>query len=466
PAHRARGHLAANLDPLGLAPKPDAPDLALGFHRLSDSDQGTEFFTGGVAGRERMKLGDLLALLKATYTGSIGAEFMHITDAEQRRWMYEKLEGAAGNYGQSKDAKLRLLERLTAAEGLERYLHTKYVGQKRFSLEGGDSLVPLLDVMLQRAGADGVKDAVIGMAHRGRLNVLVNTLGKPPRKLFDEFEGKFEHHGQADRAHTGDVKYHMGFSADIATPGGPLHLALAFNPSHLEIVDPVVAGSVRSRQHRRGDRERKQVLPVLVHGDAAFAGQGVVMELFQMSQARGFAVGGTLHIVVNNQVGFTTSAAEDARSTLYCTDVAKMVGAPVLHVNGDDPEAVAFCAELAFDFRQRFSKDVVIDLVCYRRHGHNEADEPAATQPLMYKTIRAHKTTRELYGDRLVAEGVLDAAAVKAMMDAYRDKLDAGVVTTEIADTGPDTLAIDWSPFLKGRIADPVDTKVARKKLD
>ncbi|MCJ0824932.1 2-oxoglutarate dehydrogenase E1 component [Luteimonas sp. 50] len=464
-AYRSRGHLGADLDPLGMATKPDAPDLTLGFHRLSEGDLGSEFFTGGVAGRERMKLADLLAVLKATYTGSIGAEFMHIADAEQRRWMYEKLEAAAGNYRLSKDAKLRILERLTAAEGLERYLHTKYVGQKRFSLEGGDSLVPLLDAVLRRAGGDGVKDTVIGMAHRGRLNVLVNTLGKPPRKLFDEFEGKFDH-PPADRAHTGDVKYHMGFSANIATPGGPMHLALAFNPSHLEIVDPVVAGSVRSRQERRGDTRRKQVLPVLIHGDAAFAGQGVVMELLQMSQARGFRVGGTVHIVVNNQVGFTTSAAEDARSTLYCTDVAKMVGAPVLHVNGDDPEAVVFCAELAFDFRQRFGKDVVVDLVCYRRHGHNEADEPAATQPLMYQKIRAHKTTRDLYGEALVAQGVLGADAVKAMMDAYRDKLDAGVVTTDIADTGPDALAIDWSPFLSGKISDPVDTKVPRKKLD
>ncbi len=465
-AYRSRGHLGANLDPLALAAKPDAPDLTLGFHRLSEADLGTEFFTGGVGGRERMKLGDLLALLKATYAGSIGAEFMHITDAEQRRWMYEKLESAAGSYGQSKDAKLRILERLTAAEGLERYLHTKYVGQKRFSLEGGDSLVPLLDVMLQRAGADGVKDAVIGMAHRGRLNVLVNTLGKPPRKLFDEFEGKFDHPAHDDRAHTGDVKYHMGFSADIATPGGPLHLALAFNPSHLEIVDPVVAGSVRSRQQRRGDRARRQVLPVLIHGDAAFAGQGVVMELLQMSQARGFAVGGTVHVVVNNQVGFTTSAAEDARSTLYCTDVAKMVGAPVLHVNGDDPEAVAFCAQLAFDFRQRFGKDVVVDLVCYRRHGHNEADEPAATQPVMYKTIRAHKTTRELYADRLAAEGVIDAAGAKALVDRYRDKLDAGEVTTDVVDTGDDGLAVDWSKFMAGKVSDPVDTTVARKELD
>ena len=465
-AYRSRGHLAADLDPLGMAVKPEAPDLGLAFHRLSDADLGSEFSTGGVGGRERMKLGDLLALLKATYAGSVGAEFMHITDAEQRRWMYERLESAAGNYGRDKAQKARILERLTAAEGLERYLHTKYVGQKRFSLEGGESLIPMMDVVIRRAGEDGVKDVVLGMAHRGRLNVLVNTLGKPPRKLFDEFEGKFEHARAGDHAHTGDVKYHMGFSSDIATPGGPVHLALAFNPSHLEIVDPVVAGSVRSRQQRRGDKARKQVLPVLMHGDAAFAGQGVVMELFQMSQARGFAVGGTLHIVINNQVGFTTSAAEDARSTLYCTDVAKMVGAPVLHVNGDDPEAVAFVAELAFDFRQRFAKDVVVDLVCYRRHGHNEADEPAATQPVMYRKIRAMKTTRELYAARLAGEGTLAESDAQALVDGYRAKLDAGEVTTELAPSKADAFSVDWSPYLAAKLSDPVDTRVDRGMLD
>jgi 2-oxoglutarate dehydrogenase E1 component len=462
-AYRSRGHLGADIDPLGMLEKPDAPDLGLAFHRLSDNDLNDEFSTGGVAGQPRMKLRDLLARLKATYTGSIGAEFMHITDAEQRRWMYERLENAGGDYQRTDDDKHRILERLTAAEGLERYLHTKYVGQKRFSLEGGDSLIPMLDVMIRRAGSDGVKDVVLGMAHRGRLNVLVNTLGKPPRKLFDEFEGKFDHD---EHAHAGDVKYHMGFSADVATPGGPVHLALAFNPSHLEIVDPVVAGSVRSRQHRRGDKTRKQVVPIIMHGDAAFAGQGVVMELFQMSQARGFAVGGTIHVVINNQVGFTTSERQDARSTLYCTDVAKMVGAPVLHVNGDDPEAVAFCAEMAFDFRQQFSKDVVIDLVCYRRHGHNEADEPAATQPLMYQIIRKRKTTRELYAERLAGKGTLKIEDAQALVDGFRQKLDDGVVTTELAQVKPDAYAIDWRPLLAGKLSDAVDTRVPRKKLD
>lgn len=462
-AYRSRGHLAASLDPLGLLEKPEAPDLALAFHRLSESDLNGEFSTGGVGGRERMKLADLLSLLKATYTGSIGAEFMHIADAEQRRWMYERLETAGGKYGRSADDKKRILERLTAADGLERYLGTKYVGQKRFSLEGGDALIPLMDTTIRRAGEQGAQDVVIGMAHRGRLNVLVNTLGKSPRKLFDEFEGKFDHD---EHAVAGDVKYHMGFSADVATPGGPVHLALAFNPSHLEIVDPVVAGSVRSRQTRRGESGRTQVLPVLLHGDAAFAGQGVVMELFQMSQARGFQVGGTIHIVINNQVGFTTSERQDARSTLYCTDVAKMVGAPVLHVNGDDPEAVVFCAELALDFRNRFAKDVVIDLVCYRRHGHNEADEPAATQPLMYQVIRKHKTPRELYAERLIAEGTVTADEAQAVVDGYRNKLDQGAVTTELVEVKPDEFTIDWSKFLSGKLTDAVDTRFDRAGLD
>ncbi len=472
-AYRSRGHLHADIDPLGMLDKPDAPDLELAFHGLSESQFDHQFNTtppGGSSttfgGASQMRLRDLMALLRATYCGPIGAEFMHISDAEQRRWMYERLEAAAGRYGRSGDDKRRILERLSAAEGLERYLHTKYVGQKRFSLEGGDALIPLLDNLIRRAGAQGMKDIVLGMAHRGRLNVLVNTLGKNPRKLFDEFEGRFDHHDDA-RAHTGDVKYHMGFSADLATPGGPVHLALAFNPSHLEIVDPVVVGSVRSRQHRRGDTARTQVLPVLLHGDAAFAGQGVVMELFQMSQARGFAVGGTVHIVINNQVGFTTSERQDARSTLYCTDVAKMVGAPVLHVNADDPEAVVFCAELALDFRQQFGKDVVIDLVCYRRHGHNEADEPAATQPLMYQVIRKHKTPRELYAERLATEGVVDVDTAKSIVDTYRDKLDNGKVTTELADAKPQDydLTIDWEPYLSGTINDAVDTTVKPAKL-
>ena len=463
-AYRSRGHLGAALDPLAMAATQPAPDLGLEFHGLSEADLDREFAVATYFGGERFKLRDLLANLKATYSATIGAEFMHISDAAQRHWMQQRMESAAGRFGLAREDKLRVLERLTAAEGLERYLHTKYVGQKRFSLEGGDSLVPLLDTVVRRGGGNGVKDMVIGMAHRGRLNVLINTLGKPTAKLFAEFEGKFDHPDTPE--HSGDVKYHMGFSADIATPGGPVHLALAFNPSHLEIVDPVVAGSVRARQLRRQDSGRKQVLPILIHGDAAFAGQGVVMELFQMSQARGFAVGGTVHVVINNQVGFTISRPDDARSTLYCTDPAKIVGAPVLHVNGDDPEAVVFCAQLAFDFRQAFARDIVIDLVCYRRHGHNEADEPAATQPRMYKNIRARKTTRELYAESLQAQGLLEAAGAAALVDAYRDKLDNAGVTTEVAPSSPDPFAVDWTPWLHGKLSDPVKTGLPRFSID
>jgi 2-oxoglutarate dehydrogenase E1 component len=462
-AYRSRGHLGAALDPLGLMDKPAAPDLELEFHGLGDADLDTEFTTHSLSGAPRMKLRDLLAQLKATYSSSIGAEFMHISDSVQRRWFYDRLETAAGKFGFDKARKHRVLERLSAAEGLERYLHTKYVGQKRFSLEGGESLIPLLDGVIQKGGAEGVKEIVIGMAHRGRINVLINTLGKAPGLLFDEFEGKHEVHH--DPAHSGDVKYHMGYSADVRTPGGAVHLALAFNPSHLEIVDPVVAGSVRARQTRRNDEAGAQVLPILIHGDAAFAGQGVVMELFNMSQARGFAVGGTLHVVINNQVGFTTSRPDDARSTFYCTDIAKMVGAPIIHVNGDDAEACLFVAELAFAYRREFKRDIVIDLICYRRHGHNEADEPAATQPLMYQNIRARKSTRELYADHLVATASLTADEAKALTDNYRNKLDKGESVTELSKPDDGMPHIEWHHLHDGKLSEVVVTGVAPEKL-
>jgi 2-oxoglutarate dehydrogenase E1 component len=464
-AFRSRGHLAADLDPLAIAPKMPAPDLDLPFHGLSDSDLDTTFDCGTFAGGgQRMKLRELRDRLRATYARTIGAEFMHISDVEQRRWIYSRLEKMSGDPGLTADERKRVLHKLTAAEGLERYLHTKYVGQKRFSLEGGDSLIPLLDDLVRRAAGDGVRELVIGMAHRGRLNVLVNTLGKPPQKLFEEFEGKFDH--PDDPAHSGDVKYHMGFSADIATPSADVHLALAFNPSHLEIVNPVVAGSVRARLTRAHDGSQKCALPVLIHGDAALAGQGVNMELFNMSQTRGFRVGGTVHIVVNNQIGFTTPAWE-GRSTLYCTDVAKMVNAPVLHVNGDDPEAVLQCARLAFDFRQAFHKDVVIDLVCYRRHGHNEADEPAATQPVMYAKIKQTPTTRELYAKRLVEAKLIGADDAQKAADSYRERLEAGKPVTELAEPGHITKTqIDWTRYAHGTLAQAVATGVERKLLD
>jgi 2-oxoglutarate dehydrogenase E1 component len=462
-AYRSRGHLAADLDPLGMAQKLDAPDLDPAFHGLTPSDLETEFSTGSIAGPKRLKLKDLVAWLKATYANTIGAEFMHISDATQRRWMHERLESFGGKFNLSAAERKHTLEQLTQAEGLERYLHTKYVGQKRFSLEGGDSMMPLLDELVSQGGKDGVRDMVIGMAHRGRLNVLVNLLGKAPQKLFAEFEGKFDH--PDDPAHSGDVKYHMGFSADVKTPGHTVHLALAFNPSHLEIVNPVVAGSVRARQTRRGDDAKEQCVPILIHGDAALAGQGVNMELLNMSQTRGFGIGGSIHIVVNNQVGFTTSDPDDARSTLYCTDVAKMVNAPVLHVNGDDPDAVVFCARLAFDYRLQFKRDVVIDLVCYRRQGHNEADEPAATQPLMYQVIRARPTVRELYAKRLTSENVIAENDAQTLVDAYRAKLDAGTPIADIDTNVKDAFAIDWTKYIGAKLDQPVKTGVPADKL-
>jgi len=463
-AYRSRGHLAADLDPLGLTQKMDAPDLGLAFHGLSEADLDTEFDCGTYAGGgQRMKLRELWSRLKKVYTGTIGAEFMYISDHAQRNWIYSRLEQANGSAGLDQAEKSHVLDVLTATEGLERYLHTKYVGQKRFSLEGGDSLIPMVDDVVRMAGDNGIKELVIGMAHRGRLNVLVNILGKPPKTLFDEFEGKFEHID--DPAYSGDVKYHMGFSSDLKTPKGGVHVALAFNPSHLEIVNPVVAGSVHARQLRRRDSEHQQSMAVLVHGDAALAGQGVNMELFNMSQARGFRIGGTLHVVVNNQVGFTTSNPQDARSTRYCTDLAKMVNAPVFHVNGDDPEAVIEVTRLAYEFRKAFRKDVVIDLVCYRRHGHNEADEPAATQPLMYQIIRKRPTTRDLYAQALQKEGIVAEGDGQKRLDAYRDRLEAGAPLAEFNPTPVRDLEIDWGRFLNNPLSMPADTTVPKKKL-
>jgi hypothetical protein len=355
--------------------------------------------------------------------------------------------------------RLTILEQLTSAEGIERYLHTRYVGQKRFSLEGGDSLIPMLDDLIHQGGAAGIHEIVIGMAHRGRINVLVNILGKSPEELFEEFEGNYD---LEELKGSGDVKYHKGFSADMKTTGGNVHIALAFNPSHLEIVNPVVEGSVRARQQRRHDWERLEVLPVLIHGDAAFSGQGVVTETFQLSQTNGFRTGGTVHIVVNNQIGFTTSRPSDARSTDYCSDVAKMIEAPIFHVNGDDPEAAILVTRLALQYRQRFKKDVVIDLVCYRRHGHNEADEPAATQPVMYTHIRSHRTTRELYAERLVEKKLVSNDGARKLQDDYRDRLDRGEPVPE-ASLGMigNEFTVDWTPYLDAMWDEPVDTTVS-----
>ena len=461
-AYRVRGHQRARLDPLELSERPQVPDLELGFHSLSEADLKTSFHTGSLAAPDHLTLAEIVEICRETYCGSIGVEYMHIADTTQRHWLQQRLESTRGNYTPPREDRLRLLEKLAAAEGMEKYLHSKYVGQKRFSLEGAESLIPLFDTLIRHSGSQGIKEMVIGMAHRGRLNVLVNILGKSPGELFAEFEGSI---AKDDPNRSGDVKYHMGFSSDVRTPGGVMHLALAFNPSHLEIVNPVVAGSARARQARLGDHRHEQVLPVLVHGDAAIAGQGVVMELLNMSQARGFAIGGTFHVVINNQIGFTTSNPLDARSTLYCTEVAKMVQAPILHVNSDDPEAVLYATRLAADFRREFKKDVVIDLVCYRRHGHNEADEPAATQPRMYQVIRQLDSVRKQYSDNLVKEGLTDTDEIEKAAADYRDRLEAGEPVIELIPDDEALVTVDWRPYLDMEWREPAETAMPVKDI-
>ena len=459
-AYRFRGHQHANLDPLGLWKQDRVPDLSLDFHELSKDDLDREFNVGSLAvGSETMKLKDIHQALENIYCGSIGAEYMHIVSTEEKRWIQQRLEGSLGKAKFDKEQQTKILRELISADGLEKYLGSKFPGAKRFSLEGGDSLVPLLKALISRSGEQGAKEVVIGMAHRGRLNVLVNVLGKKPQDLFDEFAGK---HGESKGS--GDVKYHMGFSSDFATPGGDVHLALAFNPSHLEIVNPVVMGSVRARMDRLEDKVGEKVLPITIHGDSAIAGQGVVQETFNMSQTRAYQVGGSVRIVVNNQVGFTTSKQEDARSTQYCTDIAKMVQAPIFHVNADDPEAVVFVTQLALDYRNTFKRDVVIDLVCYRRHGHNEADEPSATQPLMYAKVKKHPVARELYAKRLNESGALSEDDAKQWIQDYRDALDKGEVVVE-EHRPMRQHSVDWSPYIGNDWDVEYDYKVSAKKL-
>ncbi len=455
-AYRNVGARWADLDPLKRTERDKIPELDPSFYGFTDADQETVFNTSNTFfGKETMSLRELMNALRETYCGTIGAEYMYATDQNQKRWWQQKLEGIRSKPSLSKEKKLHILDRLSAAEGLERFLHTKYVGQKRFSLEGGESFIASMDELIQRSGEVGVQEIVIGMAHRGRLNVLVNSLGKVPADLFAEFD-----HTAPEDLPSGDVKYHQGFSSDVTTPGGPVHLTLAFNPSHLEIVNPVVEGSVRARMDRRADPLGKQVLPVLVHGDAAFAGQGVVMETLALAETRGYSTGGTVHIVINNQIGFTTSDPRDSRSTLYCTDVVKMIDAPVLHVNGDDPEAVVLATQLALDFRMAFHKDVVVDIICFRKLGHNEQDTPAMTQPLMYKKIAIHPGTRKLYADKLQAQGMGDTLG-DDMVKATRAALDAGKSTFDPVLTNfKSKYAVDWMPYLGKKWTDAGDTAI------
>ena len=458
-AYRFRGHQQAKINPLESTAGENIAELSLEYHDLTNNDLNIEFETGSLVGVDSSSLAEIYNTLVRSYCGSIGAEYMHILNTNEKRWIQQRIEVAGIDSDLSLEEKRNILQQLTDAEGLEKFLHTKYVGQKRFSLEGGESLIPLLDELVMHAGKQGVKEVVIGMAHRGRLNVLVNIMGKLPAELFSEFEGT-----KNVKELTGDVKYHLGFASNMSTPGGPVHLALAFNPSHLEIVAPVVEGSVRCRQFRRGDAEGVEVIAVQIHGDAAFSGQGVVMETLQMSQSRGYSTKGTVHIIVNNQIGFTTSNQNDSRSTHYCTDIAKMVDAPIFHVNGDDPEAVIRVMRLAIDYRMKFKKDVVIDMLCYRRHGHNEADEPKATQPMMYQKISALPTTRDLYAQQLVDEGSLRADQSDQMVKEVRKILEAGdcVVPHKLPDDEVDSSDfIDWKPYTQCSSMEDVDTGVA-----
>ncbi|RKP50250.1 2-oxoglutarate dehydrogenase E1 component [Pararobbsia silviterrae] len=461
-AYRFLGSRWANLDPLKRQERPQIPELEPAFYDFTEADMDQVFDASNLYfGFQQATLRDIIKALRDTYCGTIGAEYAYISDPEQKRWWKERLESIRATPNFTAEKKKHILERLTAAEGLERYLHTRYVGQKRFSLEGGESFIAAMDELVHHAGAKGVQEIVIAMAHRGRLNVLVNTLGKMPADLFAEFEGK-----HSDDLPSGDVKYHKGFSSDIATPGGPVHLSLAFNPSHLEIVNPVVEGSAKARMERRGDELGLQVLPIQVHGDAAFAGQGVVMETLNLAQTRGYGTHGTVHIVINNQIGFTTSDPRDSRSTLYCSDVVKMIEAPVLHVNGDDPEAVVLTIQLALDYRQEFHKDVVVDIVCFRKLGHNEQDTPAVTQPLMYKTIAKHPGTRALYAEKLVAQGVLSADDAENYVKQYRKAMDEGHHTIDpVLSNYKSKYAVDWVPFLNRKWTDAADTAVPLAEL-
>jgi 2-oxoglutarate dehydrogenase E1 component len=460
-SYRFRGHQKASLDPLGLMDRADVADLHLHFHGLTEADLDTTFQTSPLyMGKPEATLREIVETLEQTYCGHLGPEFMHITSFSEKQWLAQRFESVRSKPTYGDEARVDVLNRLTAAEGLEKHLDSKYPGTKRFGLEGGESLIPLLDCLVRRSGEYGCKEIVMAMAHRGRLNVLVNILGKNPAEMFEEFEGKRLVNT------SGDVKYHQGFSSNVMTPGGEVHMALGFNPSHLEISCPVVIGSGRARQDRREDVTGQKVVPIIMHGDAAFAGQGVVMETFQLSQTRAYKTGGTIHIVINNQVGFTTSRQDDARSTEYCTDIAKMVGAPILHVNGDNPDAVMFAAMLATDYRYEFGKDVVIDLVCYRRRGHNETDEPSSTQPLMYEIIRKHSTTRALYAQKLISEGILEEDQANEMANVYRAQLDKGEFVVHNLVREPDTtLFVNWAPYLGHDWRTPAKTGIALKEL-
>lgn len=443
--YRLLGHLHSNIDPLQLRTNPNVPELELNFYNLSHSDFATKFDSGTLHGPKIRSLQDIVADLQRIYCGSIAAEYMHIPNSKELAWLQSRIEASLYQHNLSTEIQRQILYAVIAAEGLEKYLGAKFPGAKRFSLEGCDSLIVALDALVQYSGELGFQEMVIGMAHRGRLNVLVNILGKMPVELFDEFEGK---HSLA--VESGDVKYHQGFSSDVKVADGYMHLSLAFNPSHLEIVTPVVSGSVCARQQRRSKDGKMLVLPLAIHGDAAFSGQGIVMETLNMSQTRGYAIGGTIHVIINNQIGFTTSNVDDMRSTLYCSDIGKMLSVPILHVNADDPEAVYTVMAIALAYRNKFAKDVIIDLIGYRRHGHNEADEPTVTQPRMYSIIKQRPTVTNLYAEQLIQRGSFSAADIEAMHASYRQSLDERnkAVARHLVDKNwKSAYATDWTGY-------------------
>jgi 2-oxoglutarate dehydrogenase E1 component len=427
-AYRMRGHLAADLDPLKLKEPVDHPELDPRSYGFTEADMDRPIFLDKVLGLEQATVREIVDILKRTYCGTLGVEFMHISDPEQKAWIQERIEGPHKQISFTPEGKKAILNKLIEAEGFEQFLNVKYTGTKRFGLDGGESMIPALEQVIKRGGQLGVQEIVLGMAHRGRLNVLANVMSKPYSAIFHEFKGGSTTPDEVEGS--GDVKYHLGTSSDRVFDGNTVHLSLTANPSHLEIVDPVVLGKARAKQDQRGDKKRTSVLPLLIHGDAAFAGQGVVAECFGLSGLRGHRSGGSIHFIVNNQIGFTTSPIW-ARSSPYPSDVAKMIEAPIFHCNGDDPEAVVYAAKIATEFRQKFAKPVVIDMFCYRRFGHNETDEPSFTQPIMYRKIASHATVVSIYGKRLVDEGVLTAEEVEAMKAGYRKRLDEDYAASE-----------------------------------
>jgi len=418
-AYRIRGHMIANLDPLSLLKREEHPELKPETYGLNKKDENKKIFLDGTLGLETSNIKEIIKSLRKIYCGNIGYEFMHMADPKERSWIRERIEGKEKGIKFTENGKRAILNKLIEAEGFEKFLHIKFVGTKRFGLDGAESLIPALEQIIKRGGHLGVKEVKIGMPHRGRLNVLANMMQKPFRVIFKEFFGEKI---DSKKDFEGDVKYHLGASANREFDGNLVHISLTDNPSHLEAVNPIVLGQVRAKQYFHKDKERKKVIPVLIHGDAAFAGQGVVAECFAMSGLPGHNTGGTIHIIVNNQIGFTT-APRFARSSPYPSDLAKMVEAPILHVNGDDPEAVVHCAKIATEFRQKFNRDVVIDMVCYRRFGHNEGDEPSFTQPLMYKKIRTHPSTLQIYGKKLNAQGLISQQEIESQQRKFKDFL-------------------------------------------